>query len=285
MKQFNLRSIISLTLSVIFLFAFQTFSYSGETVLPVEGIAYESKDPTQSIVVIDGNVYKKGEKYQTYEIMEVQQDRVVLKNAAGQVSEQRINGGNHPTEAKPASETHPLTKQVPRPGQETVPTQTKSPETFSDPLEKLKKMFAALDPTIILNYASEIAVMADLRNLYSVAAATAMEEGAEGKLDLDQLIKNGMANPALKEGKNGYRFRVEIKGAGVQVYADPIKADEKSRHFMIDAWGNMRAEQGAPATDKSPLMKPPAAVSELVPKTSQQQGGEENERLLEMPST
>ena len=272
MLHFNLRFSRWFPLLAFFIFAFSVSSPATEAKLPIEGIVYEPKDPAQSMAVIDGNVYKAGEKYQAFEIVEVQQDRVIVKNAAGQVSEQRINGGNHAAESKATSETLPASKSLPLPDQETVPPQTASPDSSSNPLEKLKKMFTNLDPTFILNYASQIAVMADLRNLYSTAAAAAMESDGQGQISIDQLIKDGRLNPAYKENKNGYHYRIEVKGEGAQVYADPLKAGEKSRHFMIDVWGNFRVEEGRPATDKSPLLKPLAAANELAQQTSQQQG-------------
>ncbi len=272
MLHLNLKFSRLITFTALFLFSSQVLLQASNDPLPIEGISYESKNPSQSIVVINGNVYKKGEKYDAFEIMEVQQDRVVLKNASGQVSEHRIIGGNHAATALPTSEKPRAPKSVSHTNQETTSPQAKSPETSSDPLEKLKKMFAGLDPTIILNQVSQMAVMADMRNLYTTAAAAAMEEGADRQLSVDQLIKDGRLNPAYKEAKNGYQFRIEVKGEGVQVYANPIKAGEKSRHFMIDVWGNIRSEDGRPATDNSPLMKPLGA-GEIAQQASQQQGG------------
>jgi len=69
------------------------------------------------------------------------------------------------------------------------------------------------------------------------------------------LIKDGFVNPAFNEDKNGYKYRVSSNNDGVQVYADPIEGAEKSNHFMIDPWGNMRVELGRPATGKSALVK------------------------------
>ena len=230
-------------------------SWAGEKKVPIEGIAYEPQDPSKSLVIIDGEDYQKGSQYEGQEIVEVLQDRVRMKSPDGKISEFRIQGGNP---ARSSSSTNL--------------TDSSKKTDSENPVENIWQQFKnkfGVDAASLLNYAAEIAVKADLRNLYSQANAAMMESGNENAMSLDKMIDQGMINPAFKEGKNGYQYRVESGSQGVQVYADPMNGSEKSNHFMIDDWGNMRVELGKPATSKSPLAKLPANLDGLVPKMPQ----------------
>ncbi len=278
--------------AILVIFPLTEKSYAVDEALPVEGIVYESKNPSQSFAVIDGNIYKKGEQYQGYQVMEVKQDRIFVKDAAGKISEQRIKGGNHPAAVPaPAAPVQPLPLMQQA---ASLPAAPPASASSLDPLEQLKKMFGGLDLGALKNYASELSVMVDLRNLHSQATAIAMEEGGTKKLNLDRLIKEGGVDPSYKDGKNGYRFRVEATDQGAQVYADPIQGADKSSHFMIDEKGKIHVEQGAAATEKSSLSKAPADMQGLAAKAAQssdsqtddsEQDKEQLGHLLKMPST
>lgn len=244
------------SLLILLTFSFSLFKpvYAEEDI-PLEGIVYEPRNPSQSFASIDGDFYKKGSHYHDYEIIEVKQNRILVKNSSGIIQEYDIKG-------KPASPAAVAPSPLPVKQPENLSTSSASEEARIVPpqentLDQLKKSMGSFNPLAILNNAAELGVAMELRKLQMQAAAS------ESPGSLDKMIAEGLVDPSLKENKRGFVYRLESTGKGVQGYADPVKNPDSSKHFMIDAWGNIRVEQGKPATSESPLyeMLPQGAAS------------------------
>ena len=93
-----------------------------------------------------------------------------------------------------------------------------------------------------------------MRKLHT-QASIAMSESEGQDETMDKMITRGVVSARFKEERNGYRFKIETARNGMEVFADPVRGNEKSRHFMIDDEGDMRVETGKPATAKSPMVK------------------------------
>ncbi len=257
----------------VFLVSFPESPRAEEEILPIEGIVYDSKKPAESFAVIAGNIYKVGERYQDYAITEVRQDRILVKNSAGAVSEKRLTGGNHSAVSQPVADKLAIPDPLPTFARKEPDVQTTPAKPILDLLEQIKKWFKNFDLGALKNYASEISIIADLRNLHTRAQIFAVEEGQDQTLNLDALIKSEGVDPAYKKNKNGYRYRVEAAGSdGVRVYADPIQGKDKSKHFMTDENGQIHVELGSPASERSPLWNQSAELQGLTSQSPEEQG-------------
>lgn len=244
MKKLNFILKSAIFLSIFCLFGVH-ISYA-EKDIPVEGIVYEAKDPSQSLVSIGGQLYKKGAQYDGFEIVEVKQDRVVVKDANGKTSEHHLNFN--------ASFAPAVSKTL---ADSSSPGQPADQNTFEKSFEQMKKMLGLegdFNFTDLLSFVTEIGVKADMRKLYTQASIALSESDGEA-LTMDKMIEMGFVAAGFKEERNGYRFRIGMGRMGAEVFADPVNGSSRTKHFMIDDNGDMREERGQPATAKSPLVK------------------------------
>ena len=216
-----------------------------EEELWVEGISYEPTNPAESIAVINGDFYNVGDVIDGHRIEAISSGQVRVSNVStGSEHYLRVKGAEEiqaersPASAAKAADGDDLDR---------------SKMTVGEELEEALKPGATWNPFALLDRAKEMAVIANLRKIYTMANVYYHEEGAYGEdMSIDDLVKARMISPQYKGGVRGtYKYSVKIVGDDVSVSADPVDSNSNMRHFLIDEFGDLYSDFGKPATVKS----------------------------------
>ena len=234
-------------LSIFFLQVHSFLLSASDDELRLEGVAYESASPKESIAVINGNFLKTGDEIAGYRVIQVSENSVRLSKLADSSERELQITGKEPTKPK----VIPALKEVikPKPPEPVLPPQPKKKEGV------ISKWFS--NSFSVLELARQTSVLGDLRQIHTAASAFASEhEGMEGanELTVDKLAEAGLISAAYRGGvKGGYRFAIQSNpgSGGAAVSADPVDSKPGLKHFFVDGHGVIFFEEDKPATDQS----------------------------------
>jgi hypothetical protein len=212
----------------------------------VEGIMYDGPNPERSMVVIDGGVYRQGDRYQTFEIRKINAENIEVVNQTSgetvfvQVQRDTSRDAVRNTPDKPSNPS-------------AAPAQT--PKS-SNPLENLfgelfGKAMHLSTPMI------EMKANMELRKIYAAALQYSVSRDLQlQNLEIKTLVREGLLSRDYEEGvKEPYKFRIVVTGRGVQVFADPEPDDGSLKHFLLDDEGTLYFEYKKSATRDSSFQK------------------------------
>jgi len=226
----------------------------------LEGVMYEPDRPKDSMAIINGEVLHQGDEYQGMTVDEIGRDFVVLQpKDSDKKVRARLRGASVKLPKAQAEASAPIAEPAIA---DTKPAASlPMPSSADAALIQERTGVNPFDIAGVINYATEVGVMADLRKLATAAAVFEAEEGgfsydAGGNMTRQQttvsaLIERGMLAPSFAEKRGNYTFTIEPgQKGGCQVRATPLNGS--GRHFLVDEWGDMHAEKGRPATVQSP---------------------------------
>ena len=249
--------------------------------LKIEGIVYDGKNGENSYAVVDGNFLKKGDSYQGYKITSVGSTSIQavdeksgkerqfhitggepssylppIPNAPGSRSKSGTGTGGMDSAGQPQQETNPLAQML---EQLRSMLGVKEDGSFQFPGggSNTKKGNASNPFSKFINIAWEVKAIAELKNIYQMAAAYYLERNTPLK-GLEELVQEKMISKEFADGESGpYRFYLKSSVQELEVHADPIDSSSGLRYFMIsEETGTVRVEQGKPATAQSPAVSP-----------------------------
>lgn len=230
---------IGMSVAVI-LFSARMVLAGAEDDLRVEGILYEPKDESQSIIIVNGALLKSGDSVEGYRIGKIERNAVTVSHeASGRESVVRVK-------AKPEEAVKPAVTPPVKPGA-SEDSGENEPESSGFKLN--------WNPLQYLNKSWEIKAIVDLRSIQRAGFIYYETEGGPAEsITLADLVKAGLLDAQLEDGENGkYRFRVTSSRAGLEVNADPVEQGSDLLHFYAGQDGVLRAAKGQSAGAGSPI--------------------------------
>jgi len=202
--------------------------------LRIEGIMYDAAKPEQSVAVIDGELYKAGDKTGDYEVRRVNSESVELVQGA--------SGKEITLKAEKIPEQDP----GPAPGEalSVSSAEATGPAMFGRLIQKIVNSNTTL---------AESSCLSELKTIYAAAMSYVINDGYNDRtVDLPGLVKKGMLSRDYEDSvKGAYRFSIKVLEGGVDVQADPVEKESGLRHFLLAADGTLYYERGKSATRQS----------------------------------
>jgi hypothetical protein len=215
-----------------------------EPPMRVEGIMYDGQNPERSMVVIAGNVYRQGDRYQTFEIKKVNAENVeVIDQANGMTVLVPVQRDPTRDAVRPIADTPSKPSAAPSPV---------SNNPMGNLFEQLYGKAMHLGTPMI-----EMRANMDLRKIYAAALQYSVNHESQlQNLEIKTLVKEGLLSRDYEDGvKKPYKFHVVVTGRGVQTYADPEPDDGSLKHFLLDDEGTLYYEYGKSASRNSTFQK------------------------------
>lgn len=224
------RHLLALFLSNFILFVSPSFSAPAVEELRLEGIIEDQNDNTQSMAVINGDLFQAGEKVGEFQIEKIQSSFVSLKNL------------------KTGQEMKLIVKEAPKAA--AAAAQGAGAPSL---LDKTKQYLT--NPSQAVNRGWEMLALRDL-SIINNAAVKYFETNKFFPVQLRQLTLDGFLPVSYESGKAGkYEFYLKNKSekpSDLQLHADPVEKDKGLRFFFVGPDAMIRESTGKPADAKSP---------------------------------
>ena len=193
----------------------------------LEGTMYDTKNPKDSIAMINGQPYKVGDAVGEYVVADIYANGVKLKRTSTGEEKSLVVGED---ESKPLPERTPK-KEGMGAGIGKFFTHAMGKKETSDvglrpALQSLRKA--------LLEYRSEVGRFPE-----TIAI----------------LAQEGRINPNIVDGVGDYQFSYERLGQTFTLYAEPRSPSEESYYYFMDDIGRLRIEKGKRANERSEMVE------------------------------
>lgn len=209
-------------------------SFAGTARPRVEGIVYDAQNPDKSAAIIDGDVYKAGDRVGNYEVRKIGPESVELVN--------RADGGSLVLRAEEL------------PGRNPGPAPGEAPVISSEEAAGGNGFMRLVQKVVNSNTSlAESSALTEMRKIRAAAAEYIINEGYMLKsIDLPKLVRAGRLPRDYEDSvKGAYRFSLALTDRGVDIQADPVDLKSDLRHFLMTSEGTLYYERGRPATRQS----------------------------------
>lgn len=212
----------------------------------LEGILYESKNPSQSLASINGVLVKKGDTLDDFTVQEIRETQVVLLDSNGKEKVLHITGNRaQAPKAIPSPTSHAPSAKASA-SEDPAKALSNLPNALSGNSDLMGKMVQKM---------AEIQILIEMKNLRNHAVFVYGERGLIPTIQ--NLVDDGTLPPSFKDGiKNGYQYSFGSGSKGDPViYADPVEQNSPKPHYMLDEWGETHVENGKRASLQSPTVQ------------------------------
>jgi len=208
----------------------------------LEGILYDRANPDETVVVIDGQPFKKGDSYGQFRIETVDENAIeVINLGTREKSRLEVVG-----EGDSGPETGADRVEVP------LPLPPAAPEVWYEMwVREAVRWWEIHNPFKSEAPSEEDAVIAGLTIVHR-AVLTYYLDRKIYPAALEELTAHGYLNAEFDQAVKGiYRYYLEIHKDLFLVHADPVIPGSGLRYFLMNKRGELRAETGSPATIES----------------------------------
>lgn len=202
----------------------------------IEGIVSDKEHPGQSLAVINGVTYRKGDSVDDFILVDVFSNGAKLKH-------------------KKTSEEKVLLI-----GKDTPPTWLMEDQyLYQNPTDDAKESsgtspMGLMNPFGAIQRAKEVSALARIQQL-KIALESFKAETDYYPENLDVLKEKGLIEENMYKGWEDYQFFYHMKASGARysLFIEPVKSAKNKRYFYTDETGVVRAERGIQAGEKSPI--------------------------------
>lgn len=202
----------------------------------IEGIVSDTEHPGQSLAVINGVTYRKGDSVDDFALVDVFSNGAKLKH-------------------KKSGEEKVLLI-----GKDTPPTWLMEDQyLYQNPADEEKgssstTTMGLLNPFGAIQRAKEASALARIQQL-KIALESFKSEADLYPENLDVLKDRELVDESMYKGWEDYQFYYHMKASGARysLFVEPVKSAKSKRYFYTDETGVVRAERGIQAGEKSPI--------------------------------
>ncbi len=194
--------------------------------LYLEGTMYDTKNPKDSIAMINGQPYKVGDAAGEYVVTDIYANGVKLKHASTGEEKSLVVGED---ESKPLPET-PQKKQGMSAGIGNFLSGVMGKET------------------------SDVGLRPALQSLRKALVEYRSDMGRFPE-NIAILAQEGRINPHIVDGVGDYQFSYERLGQTFTLYAEPRRPSEEDYYYFMDDIGRLRVEKGKRANERSEIVE------------------------------
>lgn len=193
----------------------------------LEGTMYDTKNPKDSVAMINGQPYKAGDVIGEYVVADIYANGVKLKRTSTGEEKSLVVGED---ESKPLPESTPKKESM----------GTGIGKFFTHAMGKKETSDVGLRPALqslrkaLLEYRSEVGRFPE-----TIAI----------------LAQEGRINPNIVDGVGDYQFYFERLGQTFTLYAEPRSPSEESYYYFMDDIGRLRIEKGKRANERSEMVE------------------------------
>jgi len=243
MMRLIMKTIQSIMCSLPLILLYVPLTFALEREFELDGVVYEESRPDEAVAVLNGEMVVVGTHMKGYEVVSIFPGVVRLKQLDGE-HELTVSVADKMSAAEKRRRAH-LERLAENEAALKAHKQRRA--------QKTGLIQTMADSVRNVRYGQ---VVIDLRKVFLAAVMyqEANNQERERNLTVDELILADYLSPAFADGiKGAYRYSMEVTAQGIQVAADPLKADKSAMYFLMDEDGQIYVQPEGPATRESPL--------------------------------